>query len=308
MQLSKISKEMKQCPLVFIVGGARSGTSMLYRTLQKHSAFMPKKINLQETHILSYSNRSHLFTNNDPRNLIEYMLEDEFFYGKFLESIRSIQLIHRLKNFPISSHFTNRLLWWWYINLNHIMLRAFFYYASKARGCNRLIEKTPHNIRNVPNLLLAFPKCKLLYMYRHPIDVYTSYVRRGRIEIKASWTHLSPKAFCNLYEKSMTLALHFESKRKDSFLLVSYEDFTQDPTIVFRRICNFIGEPFEQEAIIERNPDLNLWKIDPHLFGNITPKTKDWMEYISKQDAQYIESNLASTIKRLNYQHYSKSY
>jgi ABC-type polar amino acid transport system ATPase subunit len=56
MKLKKISDEMKNDHPVFIVGEARSGTSVLYRTLQKHSSFRPKEINLVESKILSYAN------------------------------------------------------------------------------------------------------------------------------------------------------------------------------------------------------------------------------------------------------------
>ena len=94
---------------------------------------------------------------------------------------------------------------------------------------------------------------------------------------------------------------------KDNFLLVRYEDFTQKTDIEFKNICRFLKVPFEKEAIIETSPDLTKWSIDPHLFAEITPKTKKWQDYISLKSAKYIETQLTEEMKVLNYERYTKN-
>ena len=70
----RISKEMALCSPVFIIGEARSGTSILYRTLQKHSAFRPREIDLTETHIFDLIKRTFMFRRDYPETLRRYML------------------------------------------------------------------------------------------------------------------------------------------------------------------------------------------------------------------------------------------
>ncbi|MEN8133226.1 MAG: sulfotransferase, partial [Pseudomonadota bacterium] len=91
MSLRAISKTMKATSPVFIIGAPRSGTSILYRTLQKHSSFKSREENLQETKLLNYANCSHVFKGNEPKALFHYMLNDQRYYQQFLDSIRPIQ-------------------------------------------------------------------------------------------------------------------------------------------------------------------------------------------------------------------------
>jgi hypothetical protein len=83
-RLLAISATMKGSSPVFIVGEARSGTSILYRTLQRHSSFRPLRTNLVETEIFSHLRRTFLFGTTYPESLIRFMLDDEAVYRDFL--------------------------------------------------------------------------------------------------------------------------------------------------------------------------------------------------------------------------------
>ena len=213
--------------------------------------------------------------------------------------------MHRLLFPPINIKLTKAALWWWVFNLNHLMLRSFFYFAKKARGLERIVEKTPKTLLHSPNLRIAFPKCRLIYIYRHPIDVYTSYIKRSQFDVGKAWLKLTPFRFCKMYEHDMRSALTVKDRMKDSLLLITYEDFTQSPRREFRKVCSFLDVPFEEGAIVERNPDLTKWKANPHLFGEITAKTKNWKDYVSLPDARHIEDYLDPIMRSLGYQRYT---
>ena len=147
-RLLTISAEMKVSRPVFIVGEARSGTSILYRTLQKHSSFRPLRANLVETEIFSHLRRTFMFGPSYPGSLVRFMLDDEAAYREFLESIRIIRLISLLA-VGVNFAFRDRSDVIWYANLNHLLLRTYFFHAARARGCRRLVEKTPTNSANI---------------------------------------------------------------------------------------------------------------------------------------------------------------
>lgn len=173
------------------------------------------------------------------------------------------------------------------------------YHAQKARACKRIVEKSPHHYRYISNILSTFPKAKIIYIYRHPMGVFSSYKRREKCD--SEFAGITHQRFCIRYRKSVNIVLESANRKKESIYLVRYEAFTQTPESEFHKICEFLGEPFEKEAVKEKNPDLSKWKPDPYLFGPITLKTKDWRDYCALDEARYIENGLKLTMQKLNY-------
>jgi hypothetical protein len=298
--LLEISRQMQQSRPVFIIGEARSGTSILYRTLQKHSAFRPKDTNLVETEIFSHLRRTFMFSQTYPKPLKRFMLDNKRSYDRFLRSIRLVRPVSALLA-PINFVVRDKVNWLWYANLNHFVLRSYFFYAAEARVCQRLVEKTPTNTRNMDKLSRTFPNAQLLYIHRHPVDVFSSYRRRAEVDTGAAWAKLTPQEFCDLYEQSTRRVLRWVAAGQTNLWTVGYEHFTIDPQSEFRKMCEFLGEPFEPAAVEEQRPQPNRWRGDPHLWAEIVPFTKRWMDYMSKSEADFIQLRLASTMRALGY-------
>jgi hypothetical protein len=302
-ELLNISSTMKASRPVFIVGEARSGTSILYRTLQKHSSFRPLEPNLVETEIFSVLRRSFMFRMDYPQPLVWFMLNDHAVYRDFLRSIRIVRLVSGL-SVGINLIVRDRSDLVWYANLNHLLLRSYFLHAMRARGCDRLVEKTPTNTPNIHRLWKTFPNAQFLYTYRHPIDVFSSYRRRARDDPAASWAaRLSPEGFCEGYEASVERVLRWADDHRN-LRMIRYEDFTRHPARTFEEICRFLGEPFEPQAVEEPDPDLSRWRSDPHLWGEIVPVTKNWRDYMTPAEADVIQRALSSVMARLGYDGY----
>jgi hypothetical protein len=300
-QLLKISTEMKASRPVFIVGETRSGTSILYRTLQKHPSFRPLEPDLTETEIFSHLRRTFLFRRSYPESLSKFMLHDEVRYGQFLRSIRVIRLVSLL-SVGLNLMLRNRSELIWYGNLNHLLLRSYFFHARRARGCRRILEKTPTNTVNLPRLEKAFPEARFLYVHRHPIDVFTSYRRRARDDPQATWAaRLSPEDFCASYAASTERVFGWVAEHAN-LMMVRYEAFTSYPERELRSICGFLGERFDPEMVREPNPE--RWRGDPHLWGEIVPVTKDWRDHIEYPEAEAIQTALADVMRRLGYRRY----
>lgn len=291
---------------MFIIGAPRSGTSILYRTLQKHSSFKSREENLQETKLLNYANCSHVFKGNEPKALFHYMLNDQRYYQQFLDSIRPIQHLHELVPRSFNCVLSGRLPFWWRLNLNAPVVQAYFYFASKARECKRLLEKSPGNLYHVERLRVAFPLCKMLFIYRHPLDVYTSYCKRKKIDPDATWTDMSPEKFVKLYSTTIDKACVCKDRYEEQLLMVKYEEFTAHTEKTLSDICDFIHEPMQREMLVESNPDPKKWEIDPHLFCAITSKVKNWQDFVGSETGRQIEDLLCRHMDKLEYPRYTQ--
>jgi Sulfotransferase family len=301
--LLEISTDMKRSSPVFIVGEARSGTSILYRTLQKHSSFRPRQANLAETNIFTHLRRTFMFSQTYPETLRQFMLGDVRAYQEFLRSIAVLRVVSALWVGP-NYLLRDRAAWLWYANLNHLLLRSYFFHAATARGCSRLVEKTPTNTPNIAKLTKTFPRARLLYVHRHPVDVLGSYRRRAQADPNATWANLTAADFCQTWRASTERALAWLARGNGNLRLVRYETFTEDPAAEFQRICAFLGEPFEQEAVEERHPDLTRWRGDPLLWGPVVHRTKAWADYVMAAEADYLQHRLRPVMEALGYEPY----
>jgi hypothetical protein len=304
--LLEISAEMKRSSPVFIVGEARSGTSILYRTLQKHSSFRPSEVNLAETNIFVHLRRTFMFDQTYPETLRQFMLGDRRAYRDFLRSIGALRVVSALWVGP-NYLLRDRADWLWYANLNHLLLRSYFFHAAAARGCRRLVEKTPTNTPNIAKLTRTFPRARLLYVHRHPVDVLGSYRRRAKADPDATWANLTPDDFCRTWLASTERVLAWLARGNENLRLVRYEAFTQDPDAEFERICAFLDEPFEREAVEERHPDLTRWRGDPLLWGPVVRQTRAWTDYVTAAEAEYLQQRLLPVMDALGYEPYPVS-
>ncbi len=301
--LGDISAVMRHASPVFIVGEARSGTSMLYRTLQKHPAFAPRTPNLVETELFAHLPRTFQFNATYPQPWRRFMLDDAAAWAAFLRTIR-VPKVASLALAPATYLLRDRLPWLWRASLGHLVLRSFAFHATQARGCRRLVEKTPTHTRHLAQLTSAFPRCRLLYVHRHPVDVYSSYRRRAGVDPGGGWADLEVAEFCRRWESSTLRVLQWLGAGHTNLHRVRYETFTADPADAFREVCAFLGEPFEEAAILESRPDPDRWPVDPHLWGEIVARTKDWRDHIGVGEAAAVQRTLAPTMRRLGYEPY----
>jgi hypothetical protein len=303
-----VSREMKRRNPVFIVGEARSGTSILYRTLQKHSSFRPRKISLVETEVFSYLHRAALFNSSSPQPLLRFMLEDQAAYQLFLTTTRVARFASVVTAGP-NFLLKHRVRWLWLAGLNHLILRSYFFHATAARGCRRLIEKTPTNTPYLRPLKTAFPNAQFLHLHRHPVEVFGSYRRRGQADPGAGWARrLSVGEFCARYEESMGRVLSWIRGGHRNLLMVGYERLTADPAAELRSICAFLGEPYEDEIAEEAGSDPGRWRGDPLLWGPIVPGTGRYREFVTPTEIQTIQSQLAKVMDELGYQAFPSSW
>lgn len=303
---------------VFIVGAPRCGTSLLYRILQKHSSFKPTKVtsktgvNLVESQVFR-----NPYTLKKSKNARNYMLNNEEEYIQFLQTtlgIRNFQkillgksLLHNLFAFTNGNWLFRSLIFT--ITRSDTLLRSYFYHAKHARGVCRILEKSPNSINFLPEILTTFPKAKLIFLYRHPIDAFTSYKRKLEDMKKAKsnlnkksieWLSISPYNFAKAYEKQINLALEAQ-KLDNNFISISYEKLVENPQAELVKILSFLDETFEETILPRDETNYFNWKPDPELFGSIKVQTKDWKDFVNDGEVEIIEAKLEKIMNRLNY-------
>lgn len=308
------SSLMKATYPVFVVGVARSGTSILYRVLQQHSSFRlahcQPGFQLTESRVFIDPKSVYTQTNN----AFHFMLSDERRYQQFRQSVKVIPPVLGLFSIRHIRRFTNQIrVFWWRLRQNHHLIRSFFYHAGKARGVARLVEKSPGHLACLPEIRATFPNAKFICTYRHPVDVFSSYKRRLQVVTDtvatsadiSDWLRIRPENFCKLYSANLHIALGERLSNPDNILLIRYEDFTNEPEHWFHRICDFINEPYEANCVRQDAPSLSYWKQDPLLALPISRNTKVWSDHISRTTATLIEMQLVGVMKEVGYASYT---
>lgn len=302
ISLGEISRRMRRSFPVFIVGEARSGSTILFRTLLNHPAFKPRVENLQETSFIIQAAAAANFTATEPRNMRRFMLEDEKEWAAFLSSIRPLRGWLRLASLT-----GKRGAWW--LGPSVWVARSYAFHAKRARRVGRLVEKTPNHIYHLDRILRCFPNARLIYIHRHPVDVYSSLVRRGTVDPKADWARVTVEEFCGRYRSHLWRALDGESRHPESLRLLRYEEFTANPEAVLADLCQFLGVPYMPEALASLDdPDgWAHWEKSRHLYEGIKTHTKRWQDYCDRDTALRIQDHLRPEMAYLGYEPYPLS-
>lgn len=136
----------------------------------------------------------------------------------------------------------------------------------EAEGKVRWVEKTPNNVRAIDRLLTWYPNGKFIHVVRDGRDVVCSLRHHPKHRVVDG--KIVPFECTNSVEQSATRWLEdtmvgLAMKDHPRCLEVRYEDLVTEPEAVVRRVCDFIGEPFEPgmldwNAQIEQRSGQNL--------------------------------------------------
>lgn len=283
---------------VFITAHPRSGTSLLYRTLLKHTSFAPDELCMEETAIF----RKALFielSSSSQKSLEKYMLNKSESYQTFMSSINFEKKWQRfLKTLRIPYIAADEYTAWKF-SMNSGIIRKYFSIAQEARGCKRIVEKTPNHLLVYRRMLHAFPEASILVLVRHPVDVYSSYKKRLQEQSTMSWLDISIREFVEQYRDYSQKTERLSDLA--NAMVVRYEDFVETPKETFQTICEFLNEPFEELPVREGEPSLNIEGVNPNLSKKIQSQTKNWKNYLSYQEAAHIEKELGNVMAAFGY-------
>ena len=290
-----------------IVGAARSGTSILYRSLQSHSRFTPAGgINLVESHAL--------------RDLWTLLRPEDVKPGPLANFTMGIDALTRVAE-DIEHLARRRLLFRrlargsignlraWKAAGEHHVVRRYFLEAQHRRGAQRLVEKTPAHISRVRHLGVAFPQARFIFVIRHPLDVLSSFWKRAKDDpAQARWANVTPDEFVARWTRWVGTALEL-SRVEPRFMFLRYEDFTGRTEEAVRRILDHVGEPFDEACLLAGHLELTepMTDLPPEVrqravFKPLTTTTKRWEDFLDAATAEDVERRLADAMAMVGYQ------
>jgi hypothetical protein len=213
-------------PPFFVFGCGRSGTSLLTRMLDAHAG-------------IAVPYESHLY------NRIYPLLRPGLDLGR--ESTRRRLVAEILRTAPFRKWSPRPSLEGTLAAIRrpgfHGIVQALFEGWTAARGKSRWGEKTPQHTLHWREILDGFPDLKVLHLVRDGRDVALSFYEapfgpKHIFQAASRWTRALAAA-----EAAR------EALPADAFLVIRYEDLVERTEEELRRICAFLGEPFDEEML-----------------------------------------------------------
>jgi hypothetical protein len=181
-------------------------------------------------------------------------------------------------------------------------VRAVVAHATRARGVERLVEKTPQHLPWARHLAAAIPDARLLVITRHPIAAYASFRRRAAADPEASWADLSPETFASRWKADITHLSAAAAPLADRLRVERYEHLVANPREVQEGLFRWLGEATPASLPEEVAPPPEAPPSEAaQLFGSVRDLGHDWAAHVSRDEAERLERALAGPMSVLGY-------
>ncbi len=258
--------------LIFLIGAPRSGTTLLARMLGAHSMIYQRA----EPHLVTPIAHLGYFgkvqkapydQNNVEQAIRELVADLPRGEADYLDALRA---------------YTDTMY-------ERIM--------TNAPGKRLFLDKTPAYALVLPFLTKLYPGARYVVLTRHPLAVLSSYVESffdGDWQVAVDHNPILAR-----YVPALAWMLR---ECPVPFVHVKYEDLVRDPESYFRRVCEYLGIPFEPAAIAYgEQGDAPKGLGDPTGVGRhirpVTTSISKWAaEIVAKPDVLALVSRLVDEL------------
>ena len=269
---------MEDAPPFFIVGSARSGTTLLRLIVNAHPE-------------VSVPPESRFITEL-------WSGEDEVEVEDFLHRLAGHDRF-RLWDLPITAVRAElgderRAA---YRKLAQAPHRAY----ARAHGKKRWGDKTPRYIEHIPFLLQLFPDARFVHLIRDGRNVALSYAD----------VPFGPKTVARaaaLWAKRVSAGIASgRPLREGRYIELRYEDLVEDPESETKTLCRFLDLPFEASMLDHTEgarsaalPTAAMY--NPHLSVKPTPGVRSWQQAMSAREVEIFEAVAGEVLSELGYE------
>ena len=285
---------------VFILGSIRSGTTLLQSLLDGHPQLL---VDAGESRFIP---RTFPYVRFLPRHRraiaaerrLLYLFADGSRYGeKYLQHVAPAEVRQSFHRFFDASRGRPADL------LTSYLLAYGVASGQLTERTQYWVEKTPYHELHAPRLLRWFPSCRAIYLARDPRDVFSSIQKRAL----RKGSRASARSFSFAWRKSVAGARWLHARIGGSrTLFLRYEDLSRDPGRALREIREFLD--------IDDHPKLHQptkgggrvpWGGNPASGQRSDrvrpPVTYDWLEWLSEQELQVVETELGEAARFVGY-------
>ena len=261
---------------VFVVGMNGSGTTMLLDCLGRHPA---------------------LYAFPRETRLIPYLIAREGSYGsldvddnfrRLWDDVRNLAVFRQVNSnlpVPLPSNWRERP------RTLAAILDAVFSHFAVAQGKPRWCEKTPQHVQHLLSLAREFPTARFVHVIRDGRDCAASFHRRWRRQ---------PELTVFRWKKVVELGRD-QGRRlgPGRYLEVRYEDLTAEPEVSLRRLCVFLGLPFDAAILDSAQPYLQGHDADSE--RGLLRNSGRWLSYFGDAKAARLERIAGRTLAACGY-------
>jgi len=294
LRISKKDLEQTSENIFFIVGTSRSGSTLLQSMLNSHGNITIPP----ETHFFHSSKgiRKKYFKAKCEKRFRKELIE---FWCRKKTRLGDLQLCeNRLKENAgkLGIHTP--------IDLYNLHLTLY----RKIRGKDIIGEKTPKHILHTEDILKAFPKAKIISLFRDPRAVAHSEkcVQFG-----------SPSVFITSKRWRKYVKMHHHLERElpaDQYLTLRYCDLIKNPKSELVKISSFLGVPFQNKMLRFHKREEKGFAEQEKSWKNETleplkkDKNKEWVTALSDHEVAIIEATAGKYLDSMKYRNKTSLY
>lgn len=272
---------------IFIVGAPRSGTTMLQYMLRSHPRL---SLPTGESHFfIPLHRRAAEFGDLSARANIRKVLEAMYTQSaEFLETdLHGLRFdIERLAD---DLHSEGR-------HTVRDIVAGLFEKNAAGEGKARWGDKTPYYVLQLPRIFDWFPDAQVIHLIRDGRDVALSLFARAHDFAVYNTYHAA-----KYWEQYVTVgAEHGRKLGPERYMELRYEDILDDQRGSMSRVCDFLGEEF-QESVIDFKKAGNAGKT-PLVQESVRQANQEkWRKKMTQRQIEVFESAAGSTLKAFGY-------
>ncbi len=276
-------------PYVFIVGCARSGTTLLRRMVDAH----PDIAITRETHWIS--KRFERQEGVTPDGLVTpELLSRLLSYAKFtrmrIDQDELEGLLSGEEPVPYASFVT-----------------GVFDLYGKVQGKRLVGDKTPAYVRSIPTLHELWPEAKFVHIVRDGRDVALSAINWSRAyklsNRFSTWTEHPVTTAAVWWEWLVRLGREAGNPLgPDLYHEVRYEELISEPEQTCERLCSFLGLPYDDAMLRfhEQLPDPRFYTKQKR-WRPISAGLRDWRSQLDAGEVERFEAAAGDLLDELGY-------
>jgi hypothetical protein len=200
----------------------------------------------------------------------------------------------------------------WRLLGHHHRVRLFFHHAQRVRRSPRILEKSPHHWQRMAEIDATFPRARVVMCIRHPVDVMSSLRKRHAREAqwrkrpeRIRWLEIDAPTMAQRFGEIARALLEARATLPGQRTLLRYEDLTADPEAALRDLCTFLGEPFDEAALLEAADEGRDAHGSPVKASRIAANRKRWEEWVREDEARAVENAVTAEMTALGYERYT---